>query len=321
MYTADLPSQTRGTPILSSILNRLKTLDQWEDTTLESALQQASVAAIIESEMPDAGQIAGAGPQAMMNGLSPATQYFDEQTTFMAQNEIYFDGSRVHRLYPGEKFSLASPNQPVQNFADFEDAMLKHIAIALGVSAAQLTHDYKNVSLDGITAMQNQSSAFHEKQRVRLVSHAAQVMAEAWLEEQICNGRLPLPERIQQTVSTKRQRLTYFMRNKPALCKSDWFGPAIKPTDELRSAKTAAIELQLGLKSGEKHMAERGEDWSELQERLVYEDIVAAANRKKARERAEDMGCLPEYEEIQSLKQGGIILPPEGSDSGESNEQ
>ena len=298
-YDQFLPHQTRGTPLITAALKRLHMLDKWETQTLDAAIAQGTYAATIESDMPDAGAIAGAGP---LSEHSPSAQYFGEASQYLDKTNIYWDGVKVNRLYPGEKFTLHNPNQPIQSFDSFEWAMIRHIAVALGITPEELAGDYSKVNYNGARAGILNSWKHYQGQRQRICVEMADIMVEAWMEEQIMNGRLPLPSRIQQSVRTKRQRLNYFIENKQALIKCEWFGPGMGHLDPLKGTKAAQIEFDYGQLTGEKYQADvHGMDWDELQERLVYEDVIKAKSLKDAKERAEDMGCLEEFEEMQAI--------------------
>ena len=304
-YDQHFPHQTRGIPMFTAALKRLHMLDKWETQTLDAAIAQGTYAATIESDMPDAGLIAGAGGP--MSQHSPSAQYFGEASQYLDKTNIYWDGVKVNRLYPGEKFTLHSPNQPIQGFDSFEWAMIRHVAASLGITPEELSGDYSKVNYNGARAGILNSWRHYQGQRERICVEMANIMVEAWMEEQITNGRLQLPAKIQRQYTTARQRLGYFIQNKQALVKCDWFGPGMGHLDPLKGTKAAEIEFGLGQLTGEKYQADvHGNDWDELQERLVYEDVIKAKSRKDARERAEDMGCLAEFEEMQAINSAAM---------------
>lgn len=298
-YDQNEPHQTRGIPLFTAALKRLKMLDKWESTTLDAALAQASYAATIESEFPDASAIAGQGP---LQNHSPSAQYFGEASQYLDKTNIQYDGVKVNRLYPGEKFKLQNPSQPIQSFDSFEWAMLRHVSSALGITPEELTSDYSNVNYNGARAGSIKAWMHYQKQRERVAKEAANIMVECWLEEQITNGRLKLPERIAKVKNTPTKRFQYFYENKEALSNAEFFGQGMQHLDPLKGVKAAEIEINLGLKTGEEYLnSTYGHDFDEVQEQLLYEEVIKASNLKKARERAAEMGCSQELEEIRDI--------------------
>lgn len=326
-YDQHYPHQTRGVPMFTAALKRLKMLDRWETNTLDAAIAQSMYAATIESDMPDAMDAAGMGGP--LSQHSPSAQYFGEASQYLDKTNIYFDGVKVNRLYPGEKFKLNNPSQPIQSFDSFEWAMLRHVAVALGVSPEELAGDYSKVNYNGARSSSIKSWRHYMGQRVRICTHAANIMVECWMEEQISNGRLRLPSKIPQ--GTSRQRLNYFLENKQALVNAEWFGQGMGHIDPLKGTKAAEIEFKLRQLTGERYQnGVHGEDWDDLQERLIYEDVVKAKNRMDARERAEELGCLNEFDELNQLsneaessadKMADALLMAEGQEVQESGKE
>lgn len=319
-YDQHHPHQTRGVPMFTAALKRLKMLDRWETNTLDAAIAQSMYAATIESDMPDAGAIAGQhGP---LSDHSPSAQYFGEASQYLDKTNLYWDGVKVNRLYPGEKFNLHNPNQPIQQFDQFEHAMVRHVSATLGITPEELTGDFKGMGYDGVRAGSLSAWRHYMGQRTRICSHFANVMIECWMEEQISNGRLALPPRIARQYQTSRQRLNYFINNKAALINAEWFGQGMGHLDPLKGTKAAEIEFSMRQLSGERYQqGTHGEDWEELQERLVYEDVIAAKNRKDARERAEDLGCLKEFDELNLISEEAVSSAERDLDEVDIDEQ
>ena len=154
IYRVERPGQSRGVPWLASAIARLNDLDDYED----AVLMQQKIAACFGAFVRD------------LDGLGTNIAAKDSSNN----NLEVIEPGMIQYLPQGKDISFATPPTPPQG--TFETAVLRRIAVSLGVTYEQLTGDYSKV---------NFSSA-----RVGRLEHWASVYDWRWnmLIPQLCDG-------------------------------------------------------------------------------------------------------------------------------------
>ncbi len=113
--------QTRGEPWLHAVAQKLADINGYSEAEIIGARGRASYMGTIETpESPDVFA-QRAADQTLQFALEPGT---------------------VHKLAPGEKFNLQSPNASSQGVEPFMRLMLREIAAGLGTSYMAISEDY-----------------------------------------------------------------------------------------------------------------------------------------------------------------------------------
>lgn len=133
LYRRLRAGQSRGVPDLSSVMMRLRSLDEYEDAALEQAKVQACLAAFVTSDAP-----AAAGPLEARD------------TTTGDQRKTLAPGI-IERLRPGEKAEFLTPSG-AGDFSAFAKHQLRAVAAGFGLTYDLLTGDLESANYSSLRA-------------------------------------------------------------------------------------------------------------------------------------------------------------------------
>ncbi len=138
--------------------------------------------------------------------------------------------------FPGDElqfFSSKTPNAAYEPFAKF---LLREMSRAAAVTYEEFTGDWAGATFSsskmGVTT--NWPRILYRRRNI--VSPLAQMLYEAWLEEDIELGGTPFPDGIDG-----------FLANRESACQAFWRGPSMPQADELKTAMAAQIMCEIGL--------------------------------------------------------------------------
>lgn len=131
LYEPTRPGQLRGVPILSPVLAKMRTLDDFTDAVLERQRLANLFVTFIKRPLPS-------GATDPMTGL-PYQGSADEPIAAM-------EPGTSQELLPGEDVTFSSPPGADQNFAEYLRAELLQLAAGTGLPYEYLTGDLKDVS-------------------------------------------------------------------------------------------------------------------------------------------------------------------------------
>jgi lambda family phage portal protein len=262
--------QVRGITPLAPALKIVRQFDQLADATLTAAMIHAIFAATIESDYPTeevmralqdegeaAGDVLGEG-----NNLEGTFENFITQKLGWHKN-VNIDLGRhgkIAHLLAGEKLKLHGSEHPNSNFEAFANFLLREIASCLGVMPSDVTGDYRGDTYSSVRMGIAKKWPLMEYRRRHIPGRFVQSVFEAWLEEQIDLGHIPLPGGIDQ-----------FVMNRTSLVRSDWRGPAKPQADDVKAAKAHETWYRLGVMSQEMICNDLGVDHEDVHEQLARE--------------------------------------------------
>ena len=256
IFDQERPGQTRGKGGLVPVLAKMKMLERFEQATLQAAILNAMYAATIESGMDwnSVGSAIGAGTEdAVLN-------YMASRADWHAGAHVRYNGVKIPHLYPGEKLTLNQPQHPKAEFAQFEEATLRHLAGGLNMSYEQFSRDYSKSTYSSARAAMLESWRFFKNRRHHVAGRFARLVYTLWLEEAIDNGDVEIPPGAPS-----------FYEAKTAWTRCNWIGPGRGHIDPLKEANATKVEYSMHLTTLEKEAAERGEDWEELLDQRAEE--------------------------------------------------
>jgi lambda family phage portal protein len=256
IFDQERPGQTRGKGGLVPVLAKMKMLERFEQATLQAAILNAMYAATIESGMDWAsvGSAIGAATD------DPVLTYMSNRADWHQGSHVRYNGVKIPHLYPGEKLTLNTPQHPKAEFAQFEEASLRHLAGGLNMSYEQFSRDYSKSNYSSARAAMLESWRFFKNRRHHIAGRFARLVYTLWLEEAIDLGEVEVPAGAPN-----------FYQAKTAWTRCDWIGPGRGHIDPLKEANATKVEYQMHLTTLEKEAAERGEDWEELLEQRAEE--------------------------------------------------
>jgi lambda family phage portal protein len=171
-YIQERPGQTRGVPMMSNVLSRLKMLDGYEEAELVAARIGASKMGFFTS--PSGDEFIGDD----YDGAAPIMEA--EPGTFS-------------QLPEGMNFTSFDPQHPTTAFADFEKAILRGIASGLGVSYVSLSNNLEGVSYSSIRQGTIEDRDHFKMLQQFMVESFVDIVYRDWLEQAITFGAVTLP--------------------------------------------------------------------------------------------------------------------------------
>ncbi|WP_173087685.1 phage portal protein [Devosia sp. 1635] len=271
MDRGENPGSPRGISVLAPILKVIAQSDQLADATLATALMQTIFAATIKS--PEASDEAFQAIQTLADteapaGWNEAAMPWAEHVGGIAQDLIdvwgmrigalkekgisMSDPARINHLGPGEEFQMHTASTPGSQYIPFSQNLQREMARRLGLTFESFSMDFTNATYSSVRMGIASIWPIVTRRRERVAAPFAQAIYEAWLEEAIAEGRIPL-----------RGGLAVFTANKQRIVWAEWQGPAQPSADDYKSAMAAKVRLELGISSLADEAALLGRDWEE----------------------------------------------------------
>lgn len=287
MDRGDNPDSPRGISVLAPILKVIAQSDQLADATLATALMQTIFAATISS--PEASEEAFQAIQTLADTEAPpgwdgAAGEWSEHVGGIAQDLIDVWGQRIAALKsgginlsdtarvahtgPGEELKFHTTAMPGNNYIPFSQNLQREMARRLGITFESFAMDHSNATYSSVRMGISSIWPIVTRRRQRIAAPFAQAVYEAWLEEAIGAGRIPLKGGYQA-----------FLANKQRVVWAEWQGPAQPSADDYKSAMAAKVRLELGLTSLADECALLGRDWEENAVQIGREMAMLEANK------------------------------------------
>ena len=237
-YLEDMPGLSRGVPVFAPALSRLECLQDFQVSTLNAAAWQATVAATLESEFADTGDVyvldEDSGRSKAVNSVD---YHMGQRNEWNNLNKFQVADLDMAQLWNGDKLKLNSPGQPIAKYAEFERSMLKHFARALGTSYEWMAQDWSDTNYSGARAGLITTWRRIDVERANVAEEIANAMYSAWMEDNIANGRIKVPG-----IKDPSEAWVFYLANRDALTCANWYGPV---KEEIDRAKTIAFYAQL----------------------------------------------------------------------------
>jgi lambda family phage portal protein len=262
--------QIRGITPLAPVLRVLRDYDQLSNATLVAAMVQAVFAATIESDYPTSEVLDALKDQDEQEGFGVNGEAASRFDSFMGQKvgwhqNVNIDLGRtgkIAHLMMGEKLNLNRSEHPNSTYEAFANFLLREIARCVGALLPDLTGDHRGETYSSIRMGIAKQWPLLLYRRKHIPTPLSQRLAEAWLEEEIDKGTMPLPGGIDA-----------FLANKADVCRIDWRGPAKPVADEVKAAAAHQTYRNMGVMSDEMICADLGVD---------HEDVYRARAEEKA---------------------------------------
>lgn len=238
-YMGDRAQQTRGVPMMASVIASLKMLHGYREAELVAARVGASKMGFFTSDDGDG---------------FPADDYEDQYVPIMEASP-----GVLQQLPKGVDFKAFDPTHPTSAFADFEKAVLRGIASGLGVSYNSLANDLEGVSYSSIRQGALEDRDFYKTLQNFMIQHFVEPIYREWLSMAMTTSALSLPI----TKYDKFADTTHFRARGFA-----W----IDPQKEIAAAVTA---MNNGIMSMQDVSNQYGRDIEETFEQIAMESQLA----------------------------------------------
>lgn len=257
-YDADRVDQTRGgAGILAPVLARLRMLARYDSAELQAAIINAVFAAFVESPNdPELVQSA--------LGSEELPAYQQMRADFHQDKRLRVGDARIATLFPGEKLTFANAARPSSTFPDFEAAMLRNAASAIGASAPEISQAWGDVNYSSARAAALNAWRTVLRRRSDYAVGFCTPIYAAFLEEAIDRGLLPLPASAPD-----------FVEERAAYSRCTWYGPGRGWIDPVKEKQGAVLGIQNYLSTYEQEVAENGGgDWEEIMAQRAVEEAT-----------------------------------------------
>ncbi len=242
--------QTRGVPYLSPVVEHIKQIGRYTEAEISAAVVSSFFAVFVTSESAAGGFTPDAS--ATSGNVAPSGG-----STGSWNGEL--SSGLVADLRPGEKIETANPGRPNTAFEPFVEAILRQIGVALELPFEVLIKHFTS-SYTAARAALLDAWRFFMKKRHWLADNFCQPIYEAWLADEIANGRISAPGFFADPF------------RRAAYCGSQWVGDAPGSVDPLKEA--LATEKNLAMRRttlAKETMAYDGSDWEDNHEQIVNE--------------------------------------------------
>jgi lambda family phage portal protein len=238
LYRPKRVNQSRGVTELLPAMIALRMLDGYEEAELVAARIAASKMGFFVNKANEDGEAVSADPNAEI---------------FMEANP-----GQMEKLPMGWEFSAWDPQHPTNAFPAFQKSMLRKVASALGVSYNALCSD-----LEGVNYSSMRSGLLIERDLWRTLQEwwataFLQRVYQKWLANALLSGGLRLDSRDPRKYLDVR-----------------WGARGWPWVDPLKDNTATVLEVSAGLGTRTAALAEQGEDFEEVIDRLAEEQEYA----------------------------------------------
>lgn len=251
LYDPERSPQSRGKPLLTTIIPELKNVDRYKRAEIVAAVRNADVAGIITTPL---------GAE-------------DVVSLFQSNSEAYLKARRDHAvglesgtllaLMPGDDFKSHAPTRPAQQFGAFIENCLRIASCGAEIPYELVVKDFTKLTYSGGRMMVLEAWRSFNRQR--------DILATGWLdpilgllaEEEVYARRISAPGFIEDPV---RRR---------AWLRCQWIFPGRGWVDPVKESAGAAMRMQNYLTTLAKECAEQGLYWRDvLRQQKIERDFM-----------------------------------------------
>lgn len=262
--------QTRAIADIVAGLKEIAITRKFRDVTLQNAVVNAMYAASIESELPPEAvysQLGGGNIGESVTNYAEA--YLGAINEYVGSSKhMKIDGVRIPHLFPGTKLQLRPAGSPGGVGQEFEQSLLRYIAVMLGVSYEELSKDFSKTNYSSARAAMLGTWKFMQSRKKIVADRFADTIYRLWLEEAINKDMLrSFPANAAGALYTDGHLNMMF----EALAQGDWIGAARGQIDELKETQAATLRIKYGLSTHEDELSRLGKDWRKVYVQLERE--------------------------------------------------
>lgn len=245
----------RGEPILSLILQSLKEIDRYRDSTQRKATINSLLAMFIERTADKAPSGALTGAAVRKGSVTVVDNTADTAGQSYQVNELS-PGTIVEKLEIGETIKGFPSHGTDEKFGEFEEAVIQAIAWSLQIPPEILRLSFSN-NYSASQAAINEFKIYLEPVRKFFGAQVCQPIYREWLICTVLNRTLKAVGFIEAWRESNFYVFAGWLH-------SDWAGHVKPSTDTLKQAKGIRMMLEDGLITGQRAAREiNGTKWSQ----------------------------------------------------------
>jgi len=248
VYDLSRPGQLRGVPVLSTVLARLKSLDDFDDAVLFRQEVANLFAGFIRKPIPEEEHdYSGAQVKTDDDGFTPI---------------VAMEPGTMQELGPGEEVEFSDPPDAGNNYEGFVRQQLLAAAAGTGVPYEILTGDLSKANDRVIRVVLNE---FHRRlERIQFGVYVYQLcrpVRAAWMDTAILCGALDLPN---------------YGRDRRKWLRTRWVPQGWAYTHPVQDVAAAKMRIAIGLGSRSEECLKQGYD-AEIIDKENADDAERAA--------------------------------------------
>ena len=265
------PGQSRGVPYLAPVIETLKQLERYTEAELMAAVISGMFTVFIKTASDQDLDI-----------FEPSS----ETGGSTADEDYKFGNGTVVSLGPDDEIDTANPGRPNSEFDPFITSILRQVGVALEMPYEVLIKHF-TASYSAARASLLEAWRFFNSRRVWVSNSFCQPVYEAFIDEQVADGRLNAPG--------------YF--NDPLIragyLGAKWIGRPQGQIDPLKENNADVIAEDRGWKTAQENTAEKtGGDW-----------FLKHKQRTKENALRKESGSMQPEETAQATAQAALPLP------------
>lgn len=237
-------NQNRGLPFMHTAMSKMNMLCGYEEAELIASRLASCKMAFVQSD---------ANPEQYTPGER------DKKTGTVAQDAR---PGTIEQLPPGTEINTVDWNHPNAAYAEFTKAMVRGMAIGMGISYATLSGDLREVNFSSIRqGVLSERDAWKCLQTFA-ITHLFQPLFEQWFAEALLRGKLQLSGAISDPK-------VYFEN-------IAWQGVRWPWVDPLKDIEAAVVARRAGIASLQDACSAQGRDFREVIDQIAIENEYAA---------------------------------------------
>lgn len=242
--------QSRGKPILSSVLAQFKQIDRFANAEIMAAVLNAMLLGAIETPLEQETIEA-----LFQNNPESYLKSREEHSLQMQEGSLL-------PLFPGDKLNIAESKRPTSEFGNFMRNVGRIIAVGLDLPYELLFKDFSQSNYSNTRAAMLEAWRSFNRRRDGLGVRWCDPVYGLWLEEAINAGDVDAPD---------------FYANRAAYMRCRWIGPGRGQVDPVKETTAAEMRIENNISTLEDECAEQGRNWREVidQRRTEREYMVA----------------------------------------------
>jgi lambda family phage portal protein len=268
----------RGKPLLAIVLQSLKEIDRYRDSTQRRASITATLAGYVQRSVDAVKQAIGARSQgAVRKGAKLEVETANGETRRF-DVEDHVPGVFIHTLEPGEEIKQLSNSASVEDFQDFQNAVLSAVAFCCSVPPEVFLMNYDK-SFSAATAADNSFKVALSAWRKTFGTHSCSPVYEEWLVTEVLKGKIKA-KGLTDAINNPSEYETYY-----AWVSADWCGQVKPAVDLLKLVTAYSLMISQGLITRERAAMElNGSDYRKNVKKLSKENaLLAIANAHDTR--------------------------------------
>jgi len=237
--------QSRGKPLLSSVLSEFKNVDRYTMAELQAAVVNAMIALVIQTPM-DPEQVA----HLFGNNM-------DKYLAFRDEHHVRLQAGSAISLNPGDTAQSFLPQRPASGFGAFLENMHRIIGLPAGLPYELVMKDFSKTNYSSARASMLEAWRSFLRCRDWLGTQWCDPVYDLWLEEMVNAGRI---------------EAAGFYDKRAAWTRCRWIGPGRGWVDPVKEAQAAQIRMASFITTLEDECAETvGGDWREKLDQAAVE--------------------------------------------------